>query len=308
MSRSIFMISEAGVLTELREQPYDSEALLQQLLADHPGVLTGDAPSGPSGRGWLLVTREADVPDTAEGAGRWSVDHVFLDQNAVPPLVEVKRSTDSRIRREVVGQMLDYAASAVLHWPVDKLRATFEARCERQGINADAELAALLADGSLDPEIFWQQAKTNLRAGRIRLVFVADSIPPELRRVVEFLNEQMDPAEVLAIEVRQYVANGLRTLVPSVVGQTAEAQQRKATGGDGGGGGQQWDEVSFFEHLLGTSGPDAVRVAREVLAWAQPRMTRVWWGRGQRAGSFVPSPTRRSGRSSVAASRPSRGW
>jgi hypothetical protein len=45
----------------------------------------------------------------------------------VPTLVEVKRSSDTRIRREVVGQMLDYAANAVVYWPLERLRATFEA-------------------------------------------------------------------------------------------------------------------------------------------------------------------------------------
>jgi hypothetical protein len=56
-----------------------------------------------------------------------SVDHLFVDQDAVPTLVEVKRSSDTRIRREVVGQMLDYAANAVVYWPLERLRATFEA-------------------------------------------------------------------------------------------------------------------------------------------------------------------------------------
>jgi hypothetical protein len=40
-----------------------------------------------------------------------SVKRDPFDQNAVPTLVEVKRSSDTRIRREVVGQMLDYAAN-----------------------------------------------------------------------------------------------------------------------------------------------------------------------------------------------------
>ena len=62
-----------------------------------------------------------------DGAGRWSVGHLFLDQDSIPTIVEVKRSTDTRIRREVVGQMLAYAANAVVHWPVDRLRAEFEA-------------------------------------------------------------------------------------------------------------------------------------------------------------------------------------
>ncbi len=42
---------------------------------------------------------------------------------------------------------------------------------------------------------------------------------------MEFLNQQMDPAEVLAVEIKQYVGGDLKTLVPRVVGQTVEAQQ-----------------------------------------------------------------------------------
>ncbi|MGD1038383.1 MAG: FGGY family carbohydrate kinase [Roseiarcus sp.] len=43
------------------------------------------------------------------------------------------------------------------------------------------------------------------------MLFVADRIPPELRKVVEFMNVQMRPAEVLAVELRQYQGGGLRT-------------------------------------------------------------------------------------------------
>lgn len=37
------------------------------------------------------------------------MDHLFVDQDAIPTLVEVKRSSDTRIRREVVGQLLEYS-------------------------------------------------------------------------------------------------------------------------------------------------------------------------------------------------------
>jgi hypothetical protein len=57
----------------------------------------------------------------------------------------------------------------------------------------------------VDPDAFWLDAKTNLQAGRIRLIFVADQIPAELQRIVEFLNGPMDPAEVYAIAIPQYV-------------------------------------------------------------------------------------------------------
>jgi hypothetical protein len=57
-------------------------------------------------------------------------------------------------------------------------------------------------------EAFWQRVGANLREGHLRLVFVADEIPASLRRLVEFLNEQMPRVEVLAVEIRQYRAPG----------------------------------------------------------------------------------------------------
>ena len=65
-----------------------------------------------------------------------------------------------------------------------------------------------IADSGAAITRYWETVQTNLRAGKIRLIFAADEIPSELRRVVEFLNEQMNPAEVLAIEIRQYVGTG----------------------------------------------------------------------------------------------------
>jgi len=46
--------------------------------------------------------------------------------------------------------------------------------------------------------------------------------------MVEFLKEQMDPAEVLAVEIKQFVGEDLKTLVPHVVGQTS---RKKPQGG-----------------------------------------------------------------------------
>jgi len=209
------------------------------------------------------------------------VDHLFLDQDAVPTIVEVKRSTDTRIRREVVGQMLDYAANAVLYWPVETLRAQFEAGCEEPG----QEIADLLESSEVDPGEFWQKVKTNLQAGRVRLVFVADEVPSDLRRVVEFLNQQMDPAEVLAVEIKQYAGQGMKTLVPRVVGQTAEAQRKKTSSTRET---RQWDEPSFFRDLEERRGRNEAEAANRILGWAKARGLRIWWGQGKQDGSFFP--------------------
>ena len=141
MATGIFLIQDNGELNELSEQQYEAEKMLQQLLADHPNLLAGDqiTPSAP--RRWLLVSREQAVPDEEGGAGRWALDHLFLEQDAIPTLVEIKRSSDTRVRREVVGQMLDYAANAVVYWPVEALRAQFEATCVAQEREPEEVLA-----------------------------------------------------------------------------------------------------------------------------------------------------------------------
>jgi hypothetical protein len=122
-------------LVEMREQAYDSEDLLQTWLAKHADLLAGNQLAGAPRR-WLLVRREAGIPDREAGGDRWSLDHLFIDQEAVPTLVEVKRSDDARIRREVVGQILDYAANGVVYWPAERLRTDFEARCAKEGKGA----------------------------------------------------------------------------------------------------------------------------------------------------------------------------
>ncbi len=280
MSGGIYLIQNDGQLVEMTEKTYDSEDLLQGLLAQYPNLLAGDQMDASQPRRWLLISRERGVPAEEGGGYRWSVDHLFLDQDAVPTIVEVKRSRDTRIRREVVGQMLDYAANAVVYWPVETVRAEFEAQHE----DPQQVITDFLVGLDTNEEEFWQKAKTNLQAGKVRLVFVADEIPTTLRRVVEFLNQQMDPAEVLAVEIKQYVGGDLKTLVPRVVGQTVEAQQKKsgATGVS-----RQWDEVSFFEELKAQA-PEAVESARTIFEWATTHASRIIWGKGKQYGTFTP--------------------
>jgi len=285
MNRKIFHIQKDGLLVDMQERTYGTEADLQNLLARFPDLLAGDQIDPAKPRKLLLISSETGLPSEEGGTGRWAIDHLFLDQDAIPTIVEVKRSSDTRIRRGVVGQMLDYAANAVVYWPIETLQDEFRQQCRQRGVDPDRELANFL-EQEQDPDVFWQQAKTNLQAGKVRLLFVADEIPPELRRIVEFLNRQMDPAEVLAIEIKQYVGSDgqIRTLVPTVVGQTAEEQQRKS----GSRTSRQWDEASFFEATAQGRPAAEVGVTRRILAWAMERRLRVWWGKGLQTGSFVP--------------------
>jgi hypothetical protein len=198
----------------------------------------------------------------------------------------VKRSSNTQIRREVVGQMLDYAANGTLYWSLEQVISAFERRCERDGLDGDETIASFLEDDSeWSADEFWQAVKTNLQAGRVRLVFVADRIPAELRRIIEFLNDQMDPAEVVGVEVPQFVGEGQQALVPRVVGITAEAERRKTVGRKKG---RQWDSESFMAEFASQRSPDEVERVRRLMSWAVDRGLDVKWGTGAVNGSFSP--------------------
>jgi hypothetical protein len=87
----------------MAEQPYATEDVLQKLLAEHPELQASDDASGEPRR-WLLISREVGPAPNDSGAGRSFADHLFVDQDDVRNLVEVKRSSDTRVRREVLGQ------------------------------------------------------------------------------------------------------------------------------------------------------------------------------------------------------------
>ena len=123
--------------------------------------------------------------------------------------------------------MLDYAANGVAFWPIEQIISRFRNSVARSGGNPEQVLAEFVGQSDLDA--FWRQVEANLRSGRVRMVFVADRIPTELARIVEFLNEQMRPAEVLAIEIEHFVgASGERILLPRLLGATERARSAKA--------------------------------------------------------------------------------
>lgn len=224
MAERIYTRGERGGLEPLEEEPFSTEDELQALIAEHPELLDGEQIRPGDPRRWILITREQGIADTPEGSARWSLDHLIVDQDAVPTLAEVKRGANRELRRTIVGQLLEYAAHAAQTWTADELRRTFEESSD----DPEVMLAELLqVDGEPDADAFWEGVATNLAARRLRLLFIADEIPDELEQVVKFLNEQMPRIEVLAVEIKQFRGESSQTLVPRVIGRTA-AEPRKS--------------------------------------------------------------------------------
>jgi hypothetical protein len=193
---------------------------MQALLAEHTYLATGGDEE------LLLVRREQTIGDGETSQARWSIDHLFVTKEAVPVLVEVKRATDTRLRREVIGQLLDYAANGSVHWNDGMLKRSFEEHCQQQ--DEDPQESLQLFAPSEDYEAFWEQVDANLRAGRMRLVVVADTIPAELERIILFLDEQMS-ADVKGIELNWFEGeNDKTTLVPRVIDSTATTRRKRS--------------------------------------------------------------------------------
>jgi hypothetical protein len=85
----MFVLKDATTLVEMHPAHFASENDFQRLLADFPSLLAGDQIDAASPRRWVLVSREKTIPSEDGGNGRWSIDHLFLDQDGIPTLVEV---------------------------------------------------------------------------------------------------------------------------------------------------------------------------------------------------------------------------
>jgi len=274
MSGSIFVMNRNGDVSELIESGYENENIFQELIEKYPGILGGDQMTPDEPRKWIFISREMGVPSVPDGGSQWFLDHLFLDQDAIPTFVEVKRSTDTRIRREVVAQMLDYAANATMYWPAEGIRTAYE----NNGGNLQDELD-LTAEME---ESFWEMVHSNLKSGKIRLLFVADSIPTSLRRIIEFLNGQMSETEVLGVEIKQFKdSSDMKTFVPRIVGQTVASSDIKKRPK------AAWDRDSFMAQVEKLNGKEAVDVCERILDAFESYGCRIWWGRGKTHASFV---------------------
>lgn len=176
-----------------RGAPHGAGSVLRELARQHPGlVAAGDGPPD-----WLLVWDAQIAPQIIRSPARFTLDHLFVDADAVPALVVAARSTDTRVRREAIGRVLDLAANGVRGWSAAQLRAALAAT------HGDAvrTFAGWRRDGTPELDDFFARVENNLLQGRLRLVLATDVIPDELRRVICFLDDQLDRTRLYALEV-----------------------------------------------------------------------------------------------------------
>lgn len=283
-----YIIEKDGSTNSLeRIRCKDEERELQLILEKNPDLLPGEqiAPDDP--RRWLQIAREMPVPDPSTGTDRWNIDFFFVDQSAVPTFIECKRFEDTRSRREVVGQMLEYAANGHYYWDKEMIRDLAEKSAQKNGISLEESLHKLQPDQEIAVDIFFEQVENNLREGQVRLVFFLEEAPMELKSVVDFLNKQMERSEVLLVEARQYKHNDMKIVVPTLFGYTEEARKVKRTITITNGKRKKWDYSSFFADARVKLPEKSVKAIEKLFNECKSLSGDIVWGTGKTAGSFL---------------------
>ncbi|WP_405243197.1 hypothetical protein [Lentisalinibacter salinarum] len=288
MSKAYRIFEDGRTVPLNRIHVRNEERDLQRLIENNPDLLAGEQIRPEDPCRWLVVGREVGVPDPENGEDRWSLDLFFVDQQAIPTFIECKRFEDTRSRREVVAQMLDYAANANYYWDKESLRYMAETTAKAAGEDLEARLAALSPEWDEGADEFFQRVEENLREGQVRMVFLLEEAPFQLRSIVDFLNRQMERSEVLLIEARQYEDCESRIVVPSLFGYTEEARRVKRTISVDKGRRRSWNRERFLQEVSEKFPPRDVQLFTSVLDQLEAMDADMSWGTGVKTGSTNP--------------------
>ena len=106
--------------------------------------------------------------------GRWSLDHLYVDQFGVLTLLETKLIQNPDSRRDVIGQIVEYAANASGEWALGMARQHASEYWSKRGRDLDDVIRVAFPQSDIAQ--LWQDVESNLEKGRIRLIIAADSI------------------------------------------------------------------------------------------------------------------------------------
>lgn len=193
------------------------EATLQRLLFDHPECLP-IAAIDPSYGAPVAVCRELSLP-----AG--SIDALYVNALGRLTLCEFKLWRNPQARREVIGQILDYAA-ALASWSYEDLQRQVSLALGEQGSNVLYDLIARRHPDVVEAE-FIDNVTRHLRRGEFLLLIVGDGIRERAEKIVDFIGRHSGLHFNLALVEAALYADGTDALIvqPRVLAHTEIVQR-----------------------------------------------------------------------------------
>jgi hypothetical protein len=168
---------QEGAQQEGAQQAAMLETEIQALVHAHPAALP-IAEIDPMFVGAVAVCREMQLGK----AGR--VDNFLITPSGLPVLVECKLWRNPEARREVVGQILDYA-KVLSRWSFSDLQREVSSRTGK-GPNGLLDLARA-ADPKVDEIQFTDAVTINLRRGRFLLLILGDGVREDVEAIASYL-------------------------------------------------------------------------------------------------------------------------
>ena len=193
------------------------EHALRDLIHDNPSIVPVHDLDPSFGR-LFTVAKELNIP----GVG--FVDVLLADERGRLIVIECKLWRNPQARREVVGQILDYARD-LSRYSYEDLQRQISIATRRQG-NVLYELARAVGS-DMDEASFVDRVARDLRAGRFLLLVIGDGITEGTKRLGEYLRDQPGLAfDFGLIEMTEYrytdLSGSERTIMqPRVLAQTA---------------------------------------------------------------------------------------
>jgi hypothetical protein len=204
----------------LSPQGFPDEQTLHDLIENGPHMLPLSADPRV-----VIVGREVAL------SGNYA-DLLGIEPNGRLVLIEIKLKKNAEARRAVVAQVLTYAAS-LAELDRDYLEQTLLAPyLIKHGFTTLADaMSSEDQSGEFQTDRFNDAIDQGLREGSFRLVLVLDEAPPELVRLVGYLESVTDKLTIDLIAVSSFDVNGSQLVVPRRIDPGHEYQPAKSQSG-----------------------------------------------------------------------------
>lgn len=170
-----------AINTQKLEPVLDSfdENWLQKFIFDHPAAIPINEIEPAFGR---LIPLCRELPT---GAG--PIDLLFINNDGLLTLVECKLWRNPEARREVVGQILDYAKE-ISQWSYEHLEDAI-GKTQQSPKKRLFDLVSQNSDVDVEERDFVDSVLRNLRRGRFLLLIIGDGIRENVEQMAEFLQK-----------------------------------------------------------------------------------------------------------------------
>ncbi len=148
--------------------------------------------------------------------GGGSADLVGVEPNGQITVIEVKLHKNPEAKRAVVAQILAYAAALRDLSPAD-LEQLLSNHLAKGGYSSILDVVRQTSPDLLDETEFTEGLRASLEGGVFRLVLVLDDVPPQLVRLVGFLESVTTGLTLDLVVVAQCEVDGVPVIVPQLI-------------------------------------------------------------------------------------------